>query len=428
MISHSELVSASVLIKKNSEINSSLSLQEILAMNIPPYSSLKKHWYIDDQTVFLNHGSFGACPIPVLQKQDDYRKQMEMQPVKFMVRDLEELIWKSKETLAKFVGTAAEDLAFVSNATTGVNTILNSLEFGENDELLTTNHGYGACVNALKWFGEKRKAKVIVAEVPFPISSSDEVINALVSKISSRTKLVMIDYITSPTGLLFPVKKIVDACAERGIDCLVDGAHAPGQVPLNIDQLGTAYFSGTCHKWICSPKGAGFIHVRKDRQHLIHPITVSHTYDKTEHKERMWSSNFFWPGTSDYTSYVCVKDAIEFMGTLFPGGWHELMQTNRTLCLKARKTISEKTGLPLAAPEEMIVNLSAFDLGETDFPVSRFNHISPLWRKLLNEFNIELPVLPWNIEHPRLLLRFSAQCYNSIEQYEYLGEALKKSL
>jgi isopenicillin-N epimerase len=121
-----------------------------------------------------------------------------------------------------------------------------------------------------------------------------------------------------------------------------------------------------------------------------------------------------------------VKDAIEFMGSLFPGGWDELMRTNRALCLNGRKVIAGKTGLPLAAPEEMIVNLSAFDLGPTDFPVSRFNHISPLWRKLLNEFNIELPVLPWNIDHPRLLLRFSAQCYNSIEQYEYLGEVLSE--
>ncbi|MFI5135267.1 MAG: aminotransferase class V-fold PLP-dependent enzyme, partial [Chitinophagales bacterium] len=266
-------------------------------MKFPSYSPLKEYWLLDSETVFLNHGGFGACPIPVLQKQDEYRKQMELQPVKFMVRDLEEMIWNSKEALGNFIGAKAEDLAFVLNATLGANVIFNSLRFEEGDELLTTNHAYGACLNAMKWFGEKQKAKVVIAEVPFPISSSDEVFEAIMKKVSAKTKLVMVDYITSPTGILFPVKKIVDALSHRGIDCLVDGAHAPGQVPLNIDQLGAAYFIGNCHKWICSPKGSGFLHVRKDKQHLIHPTSVSHIYDKKEKPERLWSNRFFWYGT-----------------------------------------------------------------------------------------------------------------------------------
>jgi isopenicillin-N epimerase len=338
------------------------------------------------------------------------------------------MIWNSKEALANFIGAKEEDLVFCPNATIAASTILNSLTFEEGDELVTTNHGYGACVNALKWYGEKQKANVIIAEVPFPISSPEEVIESILSKVSSRTKLVMIDYISSPTGLLFPVKKIVDALAEKGIDCFVDGAHVPGQVPLNVDQLNATYFIGNCHKWICSPKGSGFLHVRKDRQHLIHPLTVSHKYDKPRKSDQMWSSNFFWPGTADYTGYLCVKDAIEFMGSLFSGGWDELMKQNRERCLSARKIVSEKIGIPLPAPEEMIVNLSSFDLGETEFPASNFNYISPLWEKLWSEYKIELPVLPWNRNRPRLLLRFSSQCYNSIEQYEYLGEVLANEI
>jgi len=400
-------------------------LRQNSAMKFPSYSPLKKYWSLDDEMVFLTHGTFGACPIPILQKQDDYRKQMEARPVNFMLRDLEEMIWISKEALGNFVGANAEDLAFVPNATIGASTILNSLQFDSGDELLTTNQGYGACINALKWYGEKRGAKIVIAELPFPVSSFEQVLQAILMKVSSRTKLVMIDYITSPTGILFPVKKITDALSEKGIDCLVDGAHSPGQVPLNIDELGAAYFIGNCHKWICSPKGSGFLHVRKDKQHLIRPISVSHIYDNKRNPERLWSNNFFWTGTTDCSAYLCVKDAIEFMGKLFPGGWSELMQRNRELCLSARKIIADKTGLSLPAPEDMIVNMAAFDLGETEFPESNFNYISPIWHRLRTEFRIEVPVLPWNRNNPRLLLRISAQCYNSIEQYEYLASALK---
>lgn len=403
----------------------SLSLCEIPSMKFPAYSPLKKHWLLDEQVVFLNHGSFGACPIPILQKQDEYRTMMERQPVKFFIRDLEEMIWSSKEALAKFVGADAVDMAFVPNATLGVNTILSSLAFEAGDELLTTNHGYGACVNTLKWHAQKWKAQVVTADVPFPVSSPEEVIAALLSKVTSRTKLVMIDYITSPTGLLFPVKEIIDELNRRGIDCLVDGAHAPGQIPLNLHELGAAYFTGNCHKWICSPKGSAFLYVRKDRRHLIHPISIGHTYDKSENKDRLWSNHFFWLGTDDYSAYLCVKDAIDFMGSLFGGGWSELMNHNRQQCLQARKRIAEITGIPLPAPEDMIVNLSTFDLEDTQMPASNFNYISPLWEKLWSEYSIEMPVLPWNQQRPQLMFRISSQCYNSMEQYEYTAAALR---
>jgi isopenicillin-N epimerase len=393
-------------------------------MNWPGYSPLKKFWCLDEEVVFLNHGSFGACPLPVLQKQDEWRLRMERQPVRFMVRELEQNLWEAKTALGKFVGAQPENLAFVNNATLGVNTILNSMPWNEGDEVLTTNHGYGACLNALHWFAGRNKACVTVAEIPFPILSPQQVTQAIMDQVTSRTRLVMIDYITSPTGLLFPVKELVSRLGERGIDCLIDGAHAPGQIPLQLDDLNAAYFTGNCHKWICSPKGSAFIYVRKDKQPLIRPLSVSHTYDRPVEEGRQWSSQFFWPGTSDYSAFLCVKEAIEWMGNLFPGGWPELMHHNRRLCLDARKMVAEKTGIALAAPEEMIANLSSFDLGVTSMPAFGFNFISPLWNRLYDEYKIELPVLPWRKENPRLLLRFSTQCYNSMEQYEYLAAAL----
>jgi isopenicillin-N epimerase len=390
----------------------------------PAYSPLVKHWNLDRTVTFLNHGSFGACPIPVLEKQNEYRLRMEEEPVRFQVRELEELIWESKNALANFIHAKAEDLVFISNATTGVNTILNSLQFEAGDELLTTNHCYGACLNAAKWFCEKANAKVVVAEIPFPISSPEEVTAVILNKVSAKTKLVMIDHITSPTGIIFPVKEIVAALNSRGIDCLVDGAHAPGMLDLNLEEINAAYYTGNCHKWTCSPKGSALLHVRKDKQHLIHPLSVSHAYDVPDVKEKLWSSNFFWPGTNDYTTYLCVKDAINFMGNLFDGGWNELRNNNRNLVLAARKMLGEKMNTPLPAPEEMIGSLSNIFLSKTELPEYGFNYIDPLQNKLWDEYKIEVPVIIWNKTEPRLWFRISAQCYNSIEQYEYLGEAL----
>jgi isopenicillin-N epimerase len=395
-------------------------------MNHSGYSSLIDHWHLDRSVTFLNHGSFGACPIPVLQKQDEYRKQLEEEPVKFMMRDLEELIWQSKEALADFINAKTEDVAFVPNATTGVDIVLTSLPFEEGDELLATNHGYDACVNSMEWFAGKAKAKMIVADVPFPISSPEEIIEAILSKVTSKTKLVMIDHITSATGIVFPVEKIVAALNEKGIDCLVDGAHAAGHVELNIEKIGAAYYTGNCHKWLCAPKGSAFLHVRKDKQHHIHPLTVGHLFDRPEPAEKLWSSHFFWPGTNDYSAYLCVKDAIEFMGTLFTGGWTELMQYNRNLCLGARKIISQKIKTPLPAPEGMIGNLSAFYISKTEEPPYGFNYIHPLQNTLWNDYKIEVPVMIFGKNDPRLWVRTSVQCYNAIVQYEYLGDVLKK--
>lgn len=398
---------------------------ENLKMDLPSGSPLVKHWALDKEIVFLNHGSFGACPVPVLQKQDEYRRQMESGPVRFMLREAEELLWKSKESLAAFVGARPQDIAYVTNATVGVNTVLNSLQFNAGDELITTNQGYGACNNAMKWFAEKAKARMIVAEIPFPVSSPEEVTQAILKTVTPRTRLVMIDHITSPTGIIFPVKEIVAALKEKGIDTLIDGAHAPGMVDLNIDEIGAAYYTGNCHKWICSPKGSAFLHVRIDKQHLIRPMVISHLYDRKA-GDRLWSSHFFWSGTGDFTPYLCVKDAIEFMATLFPGGWQELREHNRSLTLKARKYLSEKTGVALPAPESMIGALSAIQIGKGEIPPYTFNYINPVQERLWEEYKIEVPVFGWNNENPRLWLRFSVQAYNSMEQYEYLTEAVLK--
>jgi len=233
-------------------------MKDELATPDSPSKQFLQYWSLDPSITFLNHGSFGACPLPVLAKQQQLRARMEQQPLQFFGRDLEALLDQARAKLAAFVGADADDLAFVPNATTAINTVLRSLRFQPGDELLTTNQEYNACRNALNYIAERYGLKVVVAEVPFPIEASEQVVDAIVGCVSPKTRLALIDHVVSQTGLVFPLAELVQALTERGVETLVDGAHAPGMVPLNLQAIGATYYTGNCHKWLCAPKGAAF--------------------------------------------------------------------------------------------------------------------------------------------------------------------------
>lgn len=395
-------------------------------MKFPSFSEHIKHWSLDQNITFLNHGSFGAAPTVILQKQNELRTRLEAEPIRFMLREFIELYYSSLEKLAEFVGAKSSSLTFIKNATMGVNTIFHSLNFKEGDEILIHSHAYGACVNAIRWYSEKQKFKIAVADVPFPIKSEDEVVEAFVNAVTPKTKLAMIDHITSATGIIFPVERIVKELQGRGVEVLVDGAHAPGQLHLELDKLGAEYYVGNCHKWICSPKGSALLYVREDKRNLISPLQISHVFDAPVSEERKWNGQFFWPGTDDYTAYCCVGDAIDFFESNFEGGWKQIRITNRELALRARKYIAEKIGTPLPSPDSMISNLANIYIGGAELPAYGFNYITPLQEKLFTEYKIEVPVFIFNRSQPRQWVRISTQLYNSMEQYEYLGEALIK--
>src|SRR5438445_7019259 len=239
-------------------------------------SDLARFWTLDSAVAFLNHGSFGACPSPVLEAQQRLRERLERQPARFFVRDLEPLLADARSALAAFLGAAPEGLVFVPNATTGVNAVLRSLAVAPGDQLLVTDHAYNACRNALDFVAAAARAEVVVVPVPFPLASADAVVEAVVARATPRTRLALLDHVTSPTGLVYPIERLVRELAGRGIDALVDGAHAPGMVPLDLRALGAAYYTGNCHKWLCAPKGAAFLHVRSDRQTGVRPVVISH--------------------------------------------------------------------------------------------------------------------------------------------------------
>ncbi|MBM3405164.1 MAG: aminotransferase class V-fold PLP-dependent enzyme [Bacteroidetes bacterium] len=393
------------------------------------YSTFHSYWHLDAETVFLNHGSFGACPKPVLEKQQELRLQLETQPLRFFMRGFEKQYFEAKEEVARFVHAANEDVVFVPNVTHGINTILRSLRFKPGDEILTTNQEYPANRHALNFLAGQTGVRIVIADLDFPVEGPERIIQAIMAKVSSRTRLALIDHITSPTGIILPVEEIINQLEKQGIDTLIDGAHALGMIPLDLQALGATYYTANGHKWLCSPKGSAFLYVRKDRQHLIHPLVISHAPASDPHNPQSdFQLSFFWTGTNDPTPFLCMPEAIRFMGSLLPGGWDELMKTNRELTLQARREMCRILGIHLPCPDEMIGTLCALpipDGHDARKPPYPHNYIEPLQEKLYRDYHIEVPVIYWP-EYPRRVIRTATQIYNTIDQFIYLAESLKK--
>jgi isopenicillin-N epimerase len=404
---------------------------------------LARYWPLDPDITYLNHGSYGAAPWPVLHAQSEWRTRMERQPVHFMSSELEPALDAARASLGEFLGANPDDLAFVPNATTGVNTVLRSLEptFAPGDEILTTDHDYNACINAIRFVGERTGARAVVAKVPFPPTSSGEVLDAIVNSATPRTKLAVVSHVTSPTALLMPIERIVAALADRGIDTLVDGAHAPGMLPLNLDELGAAYYTGNAHKWLCAPKGGGFLHVRRDRQEHVRPLVISHGANAPRPERSRFRLEFDWLGTLDFSAYLAIPAALEFMATLLPGGWPEVMTRNHQAALGARAILLAALDPQARVPEEMIGSMATIEV-PTDLPPTPIGApvattpeqtwpLDPLREWLLAEHRIEVPVFAWphtlaeGANARRRLLRVSAQVYNDPSDYERLAAILK---
>ncbi|RKH02148.1 aminotransferase class V-fold PLP-dependent enzyme [Corallococcus sp. CA053C] len=389
---------------------------------------LRSHWGLDPQVIFLNHGSFGACPTAVLQHQSELRARLESEPVRFLAREVEPLLDDARAALGAFVGADAEDLAFMPNATTGVNTVLRGLRFQPGDELLVTDNEYNASKNALDVACAAVGAKVVVAKLPWPLPSPEAVVDAVMAQVTPRTRLLLIDHITSQTAVVMPVAELVRRLREKGVETLVDGAHGPGMVPLALRGLGAAYYTGNCHKWLCAPKGAAFLYVRRDLQAGLKPLVVSHGHNSPRTDRSRFRLDFDWMGTHDPTPFLCIPTALRVIGGLVPGGWPEVMASNREKALAARRRLDARLGnaSPLY-PDAMVGSMACVALPDDSPERPAPLYLDPLHVRLFEEHRIEIPVTAWP-QAPRRHLRLSAQLYNTPADYEALGDALEALL
>lgn len=389
---------------------------------LPAPSPLAAHWTLDPTIAYLNHGSFGACPRAVLAAQAELRAQLEAEPVRFFLHQYRPLLDQARERLATMVGADADGIGFVSNATTGVNALLATAELGPGDEVVVTDHEYPACRNALDEICRRRGATVVVARVPFPVGSEDEVVTAVTAKVGPRTRLLLIDHVTSPTALVLPVLRIIAAVGE--VPVVVDGAHAPGMLELEVAELGVAAYAGNCHKWLCAPKGAGFVWASPGWRERMRPPVVS--FGATADGDRFRAS-FDWAGTGDPTPWLAVPAAIEAMAAMVPGGWSEIRRCNRELAVAGRRLLCEALEVEAPCPASMLGSMAAVPLPPGHGAAVGPFAVEPLQQMLMDRFRIEVPVTRWPAA-PSRVLRVSAQLYNSYEQYRYLAEALRELL
>ena len=345
----------------------------------------------------MNHGSFGACPLPVLAHQRALIDELEAEPVAFLDTTFESRIDEARHAVARFLNADADGLVFVQNATSGVSTVLQSLEFAPGDELLTTNHEYNATLNGLTEIARRAGAKVVTIQLPLEITSDDEVVEAFRAALTPRTRLALVSHITSPTATVLPIERVVRELKERGVDTLVDAAHTPGQVPVDVEALGAAYWTGNGHKWLCGPKGSGVLHVRADRRDRVRPLVISHGWnDPRADRPRLWRE-FDWTGTPDPTPYLTLPAAISTMRGFHPEGWPGVMVANHELVIEGRNLIANTLGATPRIPEGLhgskaIIPLS---MSLTD-EAARSLKVA-----LMSEDRIEVPISPFPVPAAR---------------------------
>jgi isopenicillin-N epimerase len=400
-------------------------------------SALAAHWNLDPRIAFLNHGSFGACPVAVLATQSEWRNRMEAEPVRFLARELDGHLGEVREVLGEFVGAGPDDLALVTNATGAVNAVLRSLRFEPGDEILTTDHEYNAIINVIRYVAARDGARAVVVGLPFPAISPEDVVERVLAAVTPKTRLTVISHVTSPTALILPIGQIVTALAERGIDTLVDGAHVPGMLPLDIDALGAAYYTGNLHKWVCAPKGSAFLHVRRDRQAEVRPGTISHGANAPATERSRFRLEFDWQGTLDPTAWLAVPAAIEVVGGLVDGGWPAIMARNHELAVYGRDALATVLGgSDRGSPASMLGAMAALPLpadgplGGIEVSGSSPLDTDPLQLVLYERFAVEVPIVGWPVpaaerrEPPVRVIRVSAALHNDGADIDRLVAAL----
>lgn len=392
-------------------------------------SLFRAHWALDRDLTFLNHGSYGATPAPVLAEQDQIRARMERDPVRFFKVDLERLMDGVRERIAAVVRCDPACIAPVRNATVAIASVLLNRDWQPGDEILVTDHEYNSGLNELERLASRRGVRVVVARVPFPVAGPDQVADAVLAQVTPRTRLALISQITSATALIFPVERLTRELQARGVDVLVDGTHAPGQVPIDVRSLDPAYYCGSFHKWVSAPKGTGFLYVRKDRQKGFRTIALSSRANKVRPERDLFLRDFDYMGTDDPTGLLTIPAAIDFVGSLLPGGWPALMKHNHELALEGRDIVAAACGLTPPAPDDMLGCMATLIIPDAPQALSGRPTLydDPLQDALLERHRVVVPVWRFDPTGHRLV-RLSAMVYNTRADYERLAAALRAEL
>lgn len=363
--------------------------------------------------VFLNHGSFGACPRSVFKEYQRWQLELERQPVEFLGRRFNDLMRQARQTLAEFVGADADEVVYVTNATVGLNIVARSLPLGPGDEVLATDHEYGALDRTWRFICGKRGARYIRQPVPLPIASAEQVIEAIWSGVTPHTRVLFISHITSPTAVRVPVAELIRRARLAGLITVIDGAHAVGQIPLDLAELGADFYAGNCHKWLNAPKGAAFLYARRAVQHLVEPLVVSWGWQSDRPGPSRFIDEQEWQGTRDIAAFLTVPAAIRFMQE---HAWPRLRRECHELVRYARRRIGALTGLPPLTPAS-----PAWFAQMTSLPLPPCD-AETLQSRLYDEFRIEVPIINWN---GRQFVRVSIQAYNAQQDVDVLVDALQ---
>jgi len=367
----------------------------------------RDEWLLDPGVAFLNHGSYGATPRAVLAEQERWRALMERHPTHFMSEELPSAVRSAAARIAAFVGARPNDLVFVENATGACNTVLRSLHLAPGDEILLTDHGYAAVRKAAEYVARRAGARVVEAAVPFPLQDAAQVVAAVSSRLSSRTRLVIFDHITSSTAVIFPVHELTALCRAAGVPVLIDGAHAPGMLSLDVPSIGADWYTGNCHKWLMAPKGSGFLWVAPQRQTDTHPLVISHGYGQG------FTAEFDWIGTRDSSAWLSVPAAIDFHERL---GGTKLRERNAALAREQSSLLARAWNTERGAPDALTGSMATIRLPLREAATAE--RALALRRKLFDDHRIEAPV---NAFAGALWVRISAHAYNRPADYARLA-------
>ncbi|MCA9918089.1 MAG: aminotransferase class V-fold PLP-dependent enzyme [Anaerolineales bacterium] len=377
---------------------------------------MKTQFLLDPDVVFLNHGSFGATPRPVFANYQAWQLRLERQPVYFIQHELFDHLAEARRQLGAFVGANADDLVFIPNATFGLNIVGRSLTLEPEDEVLTTNHEYGACSHVWQFLSQKQGFRYVPQPIALPATTPEAIVEQLWQGVTPRTRIIFLSHISSSTALCFPVAEICRRARQAGIMTIIDGAHAPGQLPLDLQAIDPDFYFGNLHKWLCSPKGSAFLYARADQQALIEPLVVGWGWGPE--RTMTFGSDFLdynqWLGTNDVSAYLAVPTAIQFQAEQ---DWTAVRQSCHTLLTEAIQRICALTGLPSVYP----ASGAGFYHQMATIPLPQLADAVAFKAALLEQFKVEVPIVTWNGRH---YIRVSVQAYNTRADIDTLLEAL----